>query len=628
MCDGHEHVGALDRDVSRRRVLQGIVGLAALAGLGGRAGRASAALPPRAPNAAGLNAYALAMHLHASASEGAGSVRSQLAQAALNGLDVAWFADHDWRRHRLLFRQTYSFTANETQFGGTWNVPKMANTGSVATGGGVLVTTPVSPNDPASRKGSLRLRATSAGTAAASVRNRINAAGSSRANFRGRIAGRTVVLDVLPSRSGVDAWGEVQFQLSHQPAAGIRPTGVGSLLYRLRSDITTWARSSSGLTAIVDVPVTRGSWQTVTLDPTADVALIWPDADARDNSMVEIEFHAVSRRRVAAEYFFGYLRFQEQSGYDPLGVDAALFARYAAATPTVLALNGTEISLAQHMNQYGGPQTPYDYGPVTSLRTDLGDLRTDIATHVHALGGVVSINHPFKPGDTGGNGTPESIAAGLLAIDAGGADIIETGYADKQGANLAQHIAVWDTLSRNGLFLTGNGASDDHSGQNWAGQANRFYTAAWASQRTEADLVEALGSGRCYVGHLTSFGGTIDMTLDDTVPMGAVVVGEPVARTLRLEVTGIPTGGAVQLVRGDVDYAGTANPRPNTAVLTSRTAAQLASDPTFVLPADDDVFVRAQVVTSSGAVVGFGQPIWQIREEPSTGVPAGRLVAG
>ena len=192
--------------------------------------------------------------------------------------------------------------------------------------------------------------------------------------------------------------------------------------------------------------MTRGSWQTVTLDPTADLALIWPDADARDNSMIEIEFHAVSRRRVAAEYFFGYLRFQEQSGYDPLGVDAALFARYAAATPTVLALNGTEISLAQHMNQYGGPQTPFDYGPVTSLRTDLGDLRADIAAHVHALGGVVSINHPFKPGDTGGNGTPESIAAGLLAIDAGGADMIETGYANKQGANLAQHIAVWDTL--------------------------------------------------------------------------------------------------------------------------------------------------------------------------------------
>lgn len=628
MCDGREHVVPPAGDVSRRRVLQGIVGLAALAGLGGRAGRAAAALPPRPPNLAQQQARAMAMHLHASASEGAGSVRSQLAQAALNGFDVAWFSDHDWRRHRLLFRQTYSFTANELQFGGTWNVPRMAGTGSLAAGsGGVLVTTPVSPNDPAPRTGSLRLRATSAGAATASVRHRINAAGSSRANFRGRIAGRTVAVDVLPSRGGPDAWGAVQFTLSHQPAAGARPTGVGSLLYRLRTDITARATSSSGLTAIVDVPVTRGTWQTVTLDPTTDLAVIWPAADARDNSMVEIEFHAVSRRRVAAEHFFGYLRFQEQSGYEPLGLDAELFARYAADTATVLALNGTEISLAQHMNQYGGPQTPFDYGPVTSLRTGLGDLRSDIAAHVHALGGVVSINHPFKPGDTGGNGTPESVAAGLLAVDAGGADLIEIGYANKHGADLTQHLAVWDTLSRNGLFLTANGVSDDHSGQNWAGQANRFYTAAWTGQLAEGDLVDALGAGRCYVGHLTSFGGTIDMTLDGTVPMGAVVVGEPADRTLRLEITGIPTGGAVQLVRGEVDHAGTTEPRPNTAVVASRTSDQLDSDPTIPLPRDDDGFVRAQVVTGSGEVVGFGQPIWSIREEPSTGVPSRRLAA-
>jgi hypothetical protein len=460
------------------------------------------------------------------------------------------------------------------------------------------------------------------------VRNRIDATGSSRANLRARIAGRTVSVDVLPSKSGPNAWGEVLLQLSHHPGSGSRPTGVVSVLYRLRTDVTSRATSSSGLTAIVDVPVTRGAWQTVTLDPTTDVAAAWPDMDARDNSLVEIEFHAVSRRRIAAEYFFGYLRFQEQSGYDPLGVDAALLERYASQVPTVLGLNGTEISLAQHMNQYGGTQTPFDYGDVTSFQTDLGDLRTAIAQHVHDLGGIVSINHPFKPGDTGGNGTPESIAAGLLAIGAGGADLIEAGYAAKQGADLAQHIAVWDTLSRNGLFLTGNGASDDHSGQNWAGQANRFYTAAWTRDRAEGAFVQALGAGRCYVGHLNSFGGTIDMTLDDTAPMGAVVVGSPVDRTLRLEVTGVPLGGAVQLVRGEVDYAGTGTPRPNTRVLTSRTADQLESNPEIALTDTEDAFVRAQVVNSSGAVVAFGQPIWMIREEPDTGVPIGRRVTG
>ena len=184
------------------------------------------------------------MHLHASASEGAGSIRSQLAQAALNGLDVAWFADHDWRRHRLLFRQTYSFTANETQFGGTWNVPKMANTGSLATGsGGVLVTTPVSPNDPATRKGSLRLRATSAGTAAASVRQ--------PDRRRGLLARELPQPDRRPDGRRSTSWRRraastpgARCSSSSSPtslAPAVRPAGIVTLLYRLRSDITARA---------------------------------------------------------------------------------------------------------------------------------------------------------------------------------------------------------------------------------------------------------------------------------------------------------------------------------------------------------------------------------------------------
>ena len=133
MCDEHEHQleaaapGLLGR-LSRRQVLQGAVALAAVVGLA-PARRAAAAGPlgARASSVDGLTSRSLAMHLHASASEGVGSVRAQLGQAATNGFDVAWFTDHDWRRRRLLFRRTYSFTANEVQFGGTWNVPKMAN---------------------------------------------------------------------------------------------------------------------------------------------------------------------------------------------------------------------------------------------------------------------------------------------------------------------------------------------------------------------------------------------------------------------------------------------------------------------------------------------------------------------
>ena len=127
----------------------------------------------------------------------------------------------------------------------------------------------------------------------------------------------------------MDAWGEILLRLSHHPAAGGRPAGVYTLLYRLRTDIAARATSSTGLAGFVDVPVTLGSWQTVTLDPLADAAAIWADIEAVDNSLNEIEFHAVSRRRQAAEHFFGYLRFVEDGGYDPVGLESALLQRYA-----------------------------------------------------------------------------------------------------------------------------------------------------------------------------------------------------------------------------------------------------------------------------------------------------------
>ena len=159
------------------------------------------------------------MHLHASASEGAGSMRSQLAQAAATGFDVAWFSEHDWRRDRLLFRPSFSFDPDEVVMGGRWDLPAEPPTGS-ATGdsGGDLVSDPVSPKDPSPRKKSLRVHVTSTGAGRATVSHRVDALTHSRQNYSARITGRTVSIDVLPTATGADGWGEV---LSGSPA--IRP---------------------------------------------------------------------------------------------------------------------------------------------------------------------------------------------------------------------------------------------------------------------------------------------------------------------------------------------------------------------------------------------------------------------
>jgi hypothetical protein len=613
-------------------VLQGAVALAGLSGLG--AGLAACTSGPRdsappgwrGPNRRGLHSYILGMHLHASASEGVGSMRSQLAQAAAGGFDVAWFTEHDWRRRRLLFRPSFSFVPDEAVMGGRWAVPAEPTTGSAtADSGGELVSTPVSPHDPAPRKASLRVRVTSTGATKATVRHTVDCTTRSRLNYNGRIIGRTVSVDVLPVATGTDGWGEVLFRLSRHPAAGDRPEGVISLLYRLRADITARKVSREGLVATIDVPVTAGSWQSVTFDLPGDVARAWRDIDPRDNSLNLIQLGAASRRQTRTELCFGYLRFDEHTGYDALGVEHELLTAYASAAPKVLGLIGTEISLGPHINQYGGPQTPYDYGPSISLADSLGEIRGPVVDFIHAQGGLASINHPFKSGDASGPATVASIARDLLSIGAGGADILEVGYADKGGGTLPDHLAVWDTLSRNALFLTGNGVSDDHTGHEWSAQANRFFTAPWARGRDERNLLDALAKGQVYVGYLGSFSGTLDMSVDD-VPMGGVAVGGATSRTLRIDATGVPSGGAVQVVRGVVDYAGVGTPEPNSTVLASKSASDLRSKAELKLDAGEESFVRLQVVDRAGAVVAFGQPTWLLRREPPHGIPKARTI--
>ena len=625
----HEEFGARGPGLSRRRVLQGMVALAAFGGTGLRAA-AAAPLPPRPPSVDGLAAYALAMHLHASASEGIGSMRAQLAQAALNGFDVAWFTEHDWRRRRLLFRGTYHFLANDSAYGGVWKLPKLAATGSLTkASGGALVASPVSPNDPATTKGALRLRATSTGAAAGTVRFHLDATTSSRANYAGRMSGRTLSVDVLPTRSSANAWAELLVSLSRQVASGSRPAGQISMLYRLRTDISARAYSSLGTQGIVDVPVPPGSWTTVTVDPAGDVLAIWPDLDPRDNALNDIEFHATSRAKAPAEVYFSYLHLDEQPGALPqaVGVEQGIVAGYAAQVAPLLGFVGTEISLDVHLNQFGGTQADFPYPNPTALGQSYGDLRTSIVDFIHANGGLASINHAFQPGDSSIAANPTAVALDLLGRRAAGADILEVGYAAK-GTNgtLANHLAVWDTLSRNAVFVTGTGVSDDHGGNSWATQANRFYTGVWAPATTEPALMAALAAGRSYVGFLGGFSGTVDMSVD-SADMGSVLVDPDTAsRTVRMGVTGVPAGGTVQLLRGAVDYAGTAAPVPDTAVVAQYTADQLAANDLLPVDGTQECFYRLQVLDGSGAVVAFGQPIWLLHTAPSTGVPAARQV--
>jgi hypothetical protein len=417
-------------------------------------------------------------------------------------------------------------------------------------------------------------------------------------------------------------------------AGGPPPAGRGAGLYRLSyrfgGDAPAGSRRASGLTGIVTLAATRNQWNSVVLSPADDISAIWPDTDGRDASLLELYVGAASRRSARAAGCFDYLRFSRSvAGNQPLDTQALIMGGYAAAFPSVRQHAGLEVSLyPQHVNWYGGQVSLPDYGtlPISPAASDTatGQFITDI----HAAGGLASFNHPFGV-EPGGGPLPvadqeaqrRTVAAKLIGNRAFDADLLEAGYRQRGGVTIERHISVWDACSRNGIFLTGNGVSDNHAGQGWASETNNFLTWAWAAGSTESDLLAALRAGRCYFGDLRRFRGTLDLAVDQTCPMGSVSISQQLSRSLTIKATSIPTGGVVRLVQGVVDYEG---PDPGTTSRSFPASDFSGGARTVRLDTATSSFARVEVLDSAGLLVACSNPVWLLRETPPQGIPPPR----
>jgi hypothetical protein len=185
--------------------------------------------------------------------------------------------------------------------------------------------------------------------------------------------------------------------------------------------------------------------------------------------------------------------------------------------------------------------------------------------------------------------------------------------------------SAWDVLSRNAVFLTGNGISDDHVGNNWYGFHNNWFTSVWAASTQMADLLAALAAGRAWCGSLSKFRGTLDLLVDGSVPMGAASVSSVTSRKLAATATGLPSGAVLQVLQGAVDYAGQNAPTDDVQLIGTYTPAQLASGQiTQAVSTTQDSFLRAQVISSTGAIIATSNPVWLLRKPPPSGIPAAR----
>jgi hypothetical protein len=569
----------------------------------------------------GLVTISNAMHVHASFSEMQGSWEGQLAEAARCGVDVVWPTDHDWRMSAATYISRLHFVTGDVS-NGTKVTYSFSTTGSAAAQQSRLVSTPTPPDDPTG--GALLAAVTSTGPAIAARRCLIGPGHQICSN----IAGTTVSLSVLPQQVSRHSWMDVLFNLSYRPATSTRSAGIYQLNYRIGTAAASRAvNPTNPRLGIITVPVPVGDWSTVTLDPTSDVAALWPDvADPRDNAFTGVWFGAASRNKAPASGYVGNVRFDRSAiaGDVPLETQHEILQAAALRTPTVTVMPALEVSFTSpHTNWFGGrislPQYP-GFGT--------GNYAAASMATIHANGGLGSFNHPFGVSkvvttQAGQDSHRRTVAGKLLTAGAYGADLLEAGYHQRGGASLETHLALWDTMSRNGIWLTGNGVSDNHVGTflSWTADKahNVFATFVWAADASQTELLAGLAAGRAFCGELGVWGGDIWIDVDGA-PMGSVSVATTTrTRSLNLVAAGLGPHQVIEVVRGPVDFSGATDPGTAVVATLASGAASIPVDTT------SDCFVRVNVLDQAlGRRVAFSNPVWLLHAAAPVAVPAAR----
>jgi len=629
--------------LSRRDFVHASAGVAAAAALLRRFPRLPLRAAARPVAVDGLAAYSMAMHVHSSFSEQNGSMDGQLFQATANSVDVLWWTDHDTRMDGIGYRKQVHFTSLTGERGGpgqggAWQWTKVQSGPLAGQSRGGIVQSPSSPGDPVPQ-GSMQLIAKSE-TASAATFGFYGDCRPAGWNYRDNLTGQSLTIDVLLAGAWKAGYLELRIVSSYHQAAGGRPAGSYELSYQFIPPGSRARRVANGLRGIIAIPVKPNSgsdpWGTVTINPAEDIAALWPAVDNRDFGLYQLILAAVSTGDLV-EGYFDYLRFNRSiSGEAFFNQQADMAAKLTPKYPSVVQQHGLEVSLRlPHVNWFGQSVSIPDYGGTTNAGY-AGYLAQTLIPQIHASGGLVSFNHPFGYSElpalpraqqdallvsTARNMLPTASVPAAL-----GTDLLEVGYYLRQGMDIGHHVALWDIMSRNALFFTGNGTNDDHLGKNWIGKSNNWFSSVWAAGTSTGDLIAALAAGRAWCASLSRYRGSMDLLVDGSVPMGSVSVSQAASRNLVASAAAIPARGTFQILQGTVDYAGAQGLAANTQVIGSYTAADLASGSVAKkIDTSGDSFVRTQVLDASGTLIGLSNPVWLLRKAPPGGIPAPRL---
>lgn len=576
----------------------------------------------------------MAMHIHSSWSEGVASMQTHLDQATRAGVDVSWWTDHDFRMAEHGFPDVVHMNGpGELVNGVQWTWAEHTD-GALATSELTWDTAMASPGDDAPA-GSLLLSATSSGPGPASIAVQGSATNSV---VQRSVYGQTIEIDVFPTSVSVDSTLSVTLTPRWRPAMTGRPAGEHTLTY-IVDGTQDAGRTVSGLDGRIRVPARQGQWNTLRLMiPERDLARFWPDIDSRDAAMFDLTLSAVSTVQRPARGWFDLVRISRppRSANAALRMQAAVMKGYSHRFPAVRQYQGLEVSLIKpsHVNWFGPRITMPEFkgsGPTIDPDPAAGIAAVEL---IHSSGGLASYNHPFgtaHPAElppAGQDALRAAVVASVLGDRAIGCAILEVGYPSRGGVDLDRHSQLWDVCSRNALFLTGTGLSDDYSGQDWLGQESNFVTYAHARSRELHHLLPTLSAGDVFFADPALFAGTIELIVDGAAPMGSVTISRERTRNVRVACTGLPAGSVVRVVRGTVNLAGPGVPEPGTSASELPASDWRRGYVDLGIDTSAPRFVRVEVRTAAGQVIALSNPVWLLRDDPTGDIPDSRRPTG
>lgn len=585
---------------NRRSVLQ--FSLAGMAGLG------TVGLPTGdhgAFAARTTDPVSMAMHIHASFSEGVASMDAHLGKAQQLGVDVIWWTEHDVRQAAYGYRQAVDFTGqNEPEGNNSWSWQPRAYNNPVRAEH-QFVAYPKSPSS--EQPGALRIEAQAASGASWSGYNLGASAGNS--TYSTSYIDTTLELDVLAENLDEDGKVVVEIVSSHRPATAGRPAGQYRLQYQIGGSAPgrTHQTLEDGLLGIVQVPLNGGpTWTSIRMELQEDHNALWPDTVPGDASLHRLSVGVMARNGATARVVVDRLRFirTRQQVADPqaYSVDLvrSLVRQYRSRYPGVAQFSAAEVSMVLHLNAFGGDRTLPAFQSDYAVRDSSFAGQQAIVDFLHQHGATVCLNHPLL-----GSGGSNALAERLITSRGVRADVIEIGM----HSNNDTLIRVFDTAARNGVFMTANGTTDDHSSFGW-GKPASWLTGVWSPSLRRGALCQAMRAGRAWFYDPMYWNGSFDLLVDGQAQMGSVLFTSHRTLPVQVDATALPDGGFLELVTGVCDFAGPSQLAPlnTTRSLPARSTARGVWSTT--VERGQGVYVRAVVRRSTGDIVGFSNPVW------------------